>query len=119
MGVDAKDRAVVEMWNRRMELVLSHIGRYFQHTSEIFKTRIKQMPEVAEVAREATLAQMRMIDGFIARRRFIAGERYTIADITAMVALGLGAVVRLTVDLGLVNLTRWYSEVSARPSARA
>ena len=43
MGVDAKDRAVVEMWNRRMELVLfAHIGRYFQHTSEIFKTRIKQ-----------------------------------------------------------------------------
>ena len=42
-----------------MELVLfAHIGRYFQHTSEIFKTRIKQMPEVAEVAREAVLAQI-------------------------------------------------------------
>jgi glutathione S-transferase len=120
MGVDAKDRAVVEMWNRRMELVLfAHIGRYFQHTSEIFKTRIKQMPEVAEVAREAALAQMRMIDGFIAGRRFIAGERYTIADISAMVALGLGAVVGLTVDPGLANLTRWYGEVSERPSARA
>ena len=49
----------------------------------------------------------------------IAGERYTIADITAMVALGLGAVVGLTVDSGLANLTRWYGEVSARPSARA
>jgi glutathione S-transferase len=120
MGLDAKDRAVVEMWNRRMELVLfAHIGRYFQHTSEIFKTRIKQMPEVAEVAREAALAQMGMIDGLIAGRHFIAGERYTIADITAMVALGLGAVVGLTVDPGLVNLTRWYGEVSARPSARA
>ena len=120
MGVDAKDRAVVEMWNRRMELILfTHIGRYFQHSSEIFKTRIKQMPEVAEVAREAALAQMRMIDGFVAGRRFIAGERYTIADITAMVALGLGAVVGLTVDSGLANLTRWYGEVSARPSARA
>ena len=91
-----------------MELVLfAHIGRYFQHTSEIFKTRIKQMAEVAEVAREASLAQMRMIDGLIAGRRFIAGERYTIADITAMVALGLGAVVGPTVDSGLANLTRW------------
>ena len=120
MGVDAKDRAVVEMWNRRMELVLfAHIARYFQHTSEIFKTRIKQIAEVAEVAREASLAQMRMIDGLIPGRRFIAGERYTIADITAMVALGLGAVVGLTVDPGLANLTRWYGEVSARPSARA
>ena len=70
-------------------------------------------------ASEAALAQMRMIDGFIAGRRFIAGERYTIADITAMAALGLGAVVGLTVDSGLANLTHWYGEVSARPSARA
>src|SRR6516164_7134227 len=77
------------------------------------------MPEVAEVAREAALAQMRVIDGFIAGRRFIAGERYTIADITAMVALGLVAVVGLTVDPGLAHLTRWYGDVSARPSARA
>ena len=104
----APAEAVVEMLNRRKELVLfAHIGRYFQHTSEIFKTRIKQMPEVAEVPHEAALAQMRMIDGFVAGRRFIAGERYTIADITAMVALGLGAVVGPTVDSGLANLTRW------------
>jgi glutathione S-transferase len=59
----------------------------FPAHQRIFKTRIKQMPEVAEVAREAALAQRRMIDGFVAGRRFIAGERYTIADITAMVAL--------------------------------
>jgi glutathione S-transferase len=119
-GVDAKDRAIVEMWNRRMELVLfGHIGRYFQHTSEIFKTRIKQMPEVAEAAREAAVGQMRMLDGLIGARRFIAGERYTIADITALVAFGLGAVVGLTIDPGLANLTRWHGEVAARPSAKA
>ena len=62
MGINAVDRAVVEMWNRRMELVLfANIGRYFQHTGEFFATRIKQMPEVAEAARDASLAQMRMI----------------------------------------------------------
>jgi len=61
------------------------------------------MPEVAEVPREAALAQMRMIDGLIAGRHFISGERYTIADITAMVALGLGAVVGPTVDSGLAK----------------
>ena len=103
-----------------MELVLfAHIRRYLQHTSEIFKTRIKQMPEVAEVAREAALAQMRMIDGFVAGRRFIArralhGRRHH-GDGRARAR----AVVGLTADSGLANLTRWYGEVSARPSARA
>jgi glutathione S-transferase len=120
MGVDALERAVVEMWNRRMELSLfSQIGRYFQHTSEIFKTRIKQMPEVAEVARDAAQAQMQLLDRLIGDRRFIAGERYTIADITAMVALGLGEMAGLSIDPSLRNVTRWYGEVSARPSARA
>src|SRR6516164_5089828 len=80
-------------WNSSLGRV-----RKLQHTSDIFKTRIKQMPEVA---------------------KGVAGERYTIADITAMVALGLGAAVGLTVDPGLAHLTRWYGEVSARPSARA
>lgn len=120
MGVDAKDKAIVEMWNRRMELVLfANIGRYFQHTSEIFKTRLKQMPEVAEGAREAAAAQMRMLDGLIAARPFIAGARYTIADITALVAIGLGEAAGLQLDPGLNNLGRWYRDVMARPSAQA
>ena len=120
MGLDAVDRAVVEMWNRRMELVLfANIGRYFQHTSEIFTTRIKQMPEVAAVARDASLEQMRMIDGLIAGRPFIAGQRYTIADITAQVAIRLSEFAGLALDPANSNLARWYSEVSARPSAEA
>ena len=120
MGTDALDRALVEMWNRRMELALFiQIGRYFQHTSEIFKTRIKQMPEVAEVARDAAHAQLQLLDQLIGERPFIAGPRYTIADITAMVAIGLGEIAGLSIDPSLQNLTRWYREVSARPSARA
>ena len=120
MGVDAVDRAVVEMWNRRMELVLfANIGRYFQHTSDIFTTRIKQMPEVAEVAREASLEQMRMINGLIASRPFIAGQRYTIADITAQVAIRLSEFAGLALDPANINLARWYSDVTARASAEA
>jgi glutathione S-transferase len=120
LGIDAVDRAVVEMWNRRMELVLfANIGRYFQHTSEIFTTRIKQIPEVAEASRDASLAQMRLIDDLIASRPFIAGQRYTIADITAQVAIRLSEFAGLPLDPANNNLARWYSEVSARPSAEA
>jgi len=120
MGVDTVDRAVVEMWNRRMELELfRHIGSYFQHTHEIFKNRRRQLPAVAETSRETALARMRLIDGLIAERRFIAGERYTIADITAIVAFGLGEFAGLTIAPDMKNLLRWYADVSARPSAGA
>ena len=120
MGTDAVDRTLVEMWNRRMELTLfNQIARYFQHTSEFFKARLKQMPEVAEAARDAAQAQLQLLDRLIGDRPFIAGTRYTIADITAMVALGFGEMAGVSIDPALRNLTRWYSEVSARPSARA
>ena len=104
-----------------MELVLfAHIRRYLQHTSEIFKTRIKQMPEVAEVARERGGAGADAYDrrlhrrAPLYRRRALHGRRHH-GDGRARAR----AVVGLTADSGLANLTRWYGEVSARPSARA
>lgn len=120
MGVDTVDRARVEMWNRRMEMELfRHIAGYFQHTSEFFKNRIRQLPDVAASSKDTALARMRLVDGLIADRRFIAGERYTIADVTALCAFGLGAMAGLSIPADLENLTRWHAEVSARPSAKA
>ena len=120
MGVGPVDRALVEMWNRRMELELfRHIGTYFQHTSEIFKNRMRQLPEMAEAARETAAARMKLLDGLIAGRKFIGGERYTIADITALCAVDLGKFGGLEVDPTLSNIVGWYDRVSARPSARA
>ena len=62
---------------------------------------------------------MKLIDRLIAGRRFIAGDRYTIADISAQCAFGLGEFAGLTMDPALENLPRWYADVSSRPSARA
>lgn len=120
MGVDAADRARVEMWNRRMELeLMRNIGGYFQHTHELFKSRIRQLPEFAEQARTQAFSRMKLFDEMIGDRRFIAGDRYTIADITAQCALGIAEWVGLGLDPTLANLTRWYADVSSRPSAKA
>ena len=119
-GVDPLDRAAVEMWNRRMELeIFRHIGGYFVHTHEIFRNRIQQLPAYAEMSRAAAHGRMKLLDGLIEGRRFIAGDRYTIADITAQCAFGLGEMAGLPIDPALKNLARWHAEVSARPSAGA
>jgi glutathione S-transferase len=120
MGIGHLDRALVEMWNRRMELeMFRYIGSYFQHTNEIFKNRIQQIPEMAEWSQKTAVDRMQLLDRLMVDRRFIAGERYTIADITGLCAFGLAEFAGIRIDPSLTNLRRWHTEVSARASAKA
>ena len=120
MGTDAKDQAVVEMWQRRMELELfRHVTGCFQNTHDFFKGRIEQIPAFGEVCRKTARARLAWLDGDLANRPFIAGDRYTIADITALCALDFGRVVEIRIAPEQKNLLRWYESVSSRPSAKA
>jgi glutathione S-transferase len=120
MGVDARDKAEVEMWQRRMELNLfSTVAGCFRNTSEFFKGRIPQVPEYGEVCRQAAEKAFGMVDGFLADRKFIAGARYTIADITALVAVDFAKLIKLRISPEQKNLARWHEAVSSRPSAKA
>jgi glutathione S-transferase len=120
MGVDARDRAIVEMWQRRMEFeLLQTIANSFRHRHEFFKGRIPQVPEFAEVSRQTAERNLAWLDGVLADRPFIAGDRYTIADITALVAVDFGRVSKIRIQPEQKNLTRWYEAVSSRPSAKA
>ena len=62
---------------------------------------------------------MEYLDAELADREFIAGERYTIADITALVALDFTKPARIEIADDLVNLHRWYKSIKARPSSAA
>ena len=120
MGADAKDRALVEMWNRRMELELFiPIAQAFRNTSDFFKGRIPQVPEWGKVCKESALKRMEWLDNELANRQFIAGDRYTIADITALVAIDFGRPTDIRILPEQKNLARWYQTVSSRPSAKA
>jgi glutathione S-transferase len=120
MGVGAVDRAVVEMWNRRMEFeLLQTIAGVFRHTHEFFKGRVTQVPEFGEACRVAAPAKLEWLDRELADRSFIAGERYTIADITALCSIDFGRVSDIGIAPELKNLSRWYEAVSSRPSAKA
>src|SRR5262245_8701953 len=120
MGVDARDRAIVEMWQRRMEFeLLLPTANAFRHRHEFFKGRIPQVPEFAEVSRKAAENSLAWLNEVLADRSFIAGDRYTIADITALCSVDFGRVSKLRIQPEQKKLTRWYEAVSARPSAKA
>jgi glutathione S-transferase len=120
LGTSATDRALVEMWQRRMELELfRNVTGCFQNTHKFFAGRIQQVPEYGEVCRNAARARLAWLDGELASRPFVAGERYTIADITALCAIDFGRVSDIRIAPEQKHLQRWYDAVSTRPSAKA
>jgi glutathione S-transferase len=119
-GVGPPERALVDMWNRRMEFhVLMLVAQVFRNTSEFFKGRIPQVPQYAEVCRTAAEKSYAWLDEELANRRFIAGDRFTIADITALCGVDFGRVSKIRIQPEQKHLARWREEVSARPSAKA
>jgi glutathione S-transferase len=120
MGTDARDRGIVEMWNRRMEYEIALPAmQSFRNTHDFFKGRIPQVPEFGEVSKAWALKRLEWLDAELASREFIAGDRYTIADITAQVGIDFGRVTEIRIQPEQKNLQRWYDAVSSRPSAKA
>jgi len=120
MGTDARDRALVEMWQRRMELeVFVPITQVFRNGHPFFAGRIPQVAEYGEVCRKAAEARLAWLDTVLAEREFIAGDGFTIADITALCGIDFGRVSKIRIQPEHTHLARWHAAVSARPSAGA
>ena len=120
MGLDATDRAIVEMWLRRVEFEVAFpIFQAFRNTHDFFKGRITQVPEWGAACKKRAIQQLAWLDGELTDRPFVAGDRYTIADIALLVGIDFGRVSEIRIDPEHKNLTRWYGEVSSRPSAKA
>ena len=119
-GIDRLDRALVEMWNRRMELEILHpLTDAFIHTHPYWKGRRQQIPDYGKLAREIALQRMAWLDRELKDREFVAGTRYTVADITAQCALLLGKNTGTPIPDGMAQLARWFAAVTGRPTARA
>ena len=120
MGTDSRDRALVEMWNRRMELeVFTPIAQVFRNGHEFFEGRIEQVPEFGEVCRRSAEKRLAWLDQELSGREFIAGDRYTIADITAVCGIDFGRVSGIKIADDQKNLARWHQAVASRPSYSA
>jgi glutathione S-transferase len=120
MGRTPREVADIEMWTLRMDHELSQmIALAFIHSSDFYCGRIEQIPEVASWARGRALETMNWLNHELSGRRHIAGEDYTIADIVAQSAFVLGKAVGLRIPPDMTNLSRWFAEVTARPTARA
>jgi glutathione S-transferase len=119
-GVTPLEQATVEMWNRRVELVLlQSIGLVWVHGHPLTRSLLKQIPENVVPARARAADFFGLLDVELGKRPFIAGPSYSIADISALCTMDFGRFIELTPDPSLANLARWHADVSKRPSASA
>ena len=127
MGVDPADRAIVAEWQCRAERDgFLAVGEAFRNATPALKTRALpgandyvQIPALVERGRARTQAFLKLMNGRLAQCEFVAGERYTIADITTMIAVDFAGWIKLTIPDDCPHLRRWHQTVSGRPSAKA
>ena len=120
-GTGAKEAAIVEMWQRRVELhLLFPVAHVFRNSHPAMKEmEVPQVQAWAEANKPRVLEFLTLLDGELKGRRYIAGGRYSVADITGLVSIDFMKPAKLAVPETLGDLKRWHAEVSARPSAQA
>jgi len=119
-GVDALEIAQVEMWNRRIELgIYTSVQAVFRHGHPgMAKYEVPQVPQWAEVNKPRVEEFLQIMDAELAKHEFIAGNRYTVADITGLVAMDFMRAGKLSLGEQYRNVRRWYAALAARPSAK-
>jgi glutathione S-transferase len=118
-GKGAKERALVHMMQRRAEAgLLDAVAAYFHHATPGLGPHVEtcQNWERGEKQRERAVAFMRYLDAVLGERPYLAGDRFSMADITAFAGLAFAEFAEVAVPDGCANLEAWRARVAARPS---
>jgi len=127
LGTSDEERARILMWNSKVEQQgLWSVADAFRNSAKGLQGRAAtglvaypQIPELAERGRSKVEQFFRRIDDQLADNEFIAGKRFSIADISAMVVVDFSGWIKLSVPKDAENIQRWHKAVSARRSAAA
>ena len=120
IGTTPLERARVREIERICELgVLNAVATVFQNSHPFMAGRIKQSADAADMARTRLANTLRVLDTALAGRRFVAGDRPTIADCTLLAALEFAEFAGVPLDPAYANVARWYTAFKERPSAQA
>jgi Glutathione S-transferase len=121
LGRDGLERAQIEMWDRRVELMLMvPIAGWFRHGHPA-ATALEpvQCKEWSDMSGEATKKAADYFDKVLGQTPYVAGDRFTNADITLFICMGFAQYMRFKAWEGRENLSRWMDEMKTRPMAQA
>ena len=124
-GNDNKEQAIIDMWNRRIELdgflPLLHSVR---NKTSFFKgkvvpgtrTNINQSAEIVERGIEMYKILLDRIDPHLSKNKFLFGDKFSIADITGHFMFNLSNILKIDFEQNYKNIYRWKLEIESRPS---
>jgi glutathione S-transferase len=128
MGRDGREKARIEMWERRAyDEGMVGAAEAFRNAHPAFIDRglpgslepVAQIPALAERGRGRVSRFYRKFDEQLKENRFVAGDQFTVADITALCSVDFAKFVGIPVPQDCPSLARWHEEVGARPAAKA
>ena len=119
-GTTASEIAEIEMWNRRVEMILMPaIAAVWVHTHPFPAALPGRNVEWGESNRPRVVEGMRFFDGSLEGREYLAGSAFSAADILLLTTVDFAKFIGLEMPSECANLFRWHERVSARPSASA
>jgi len=116
MGRDPKEKALIEMWDRRVELMffIQFAGWFRNAHPAMAPLEVPQSPEAAAKSEKAAKKMVERLNEHLANHEFVAADRFSIADITLYISCGFCRVMKWTPQKELPNLGRWYDAMTAR-----
>lgn len=119
-GTTAREIAEIEMWNRRVEMILMPaIAAVWVHTHPFTAALPGRNVEWGESNRPRVVEGMRFFDGSLEGREYLAGSAFSAADSLLLTTVDFAKFIGLEMPSECANLLRWHERVSARPSASA
>jgi glutathione S-transferase len=121
IGETALERAVTRMWVRRLDLNIVEPlvnGFRFSQGLKLFQNRIRCIPQAADDLKKTAQEWLSRLDKMIEGRRFVVGERFSLADIFLFGFLDFGTTVGQPLNPGNRNIQAWYERMKDRPSTR-
>ncbi len=120
LGKTPLEKAQIMQWQQRAELYLfMQVGMCFQHSTGYFKDRMTPVPEYGKEAGINAQKFLQMLNKHLADNTYLAGDAFSIADITALAAIDFARVVKIRIQPEQVHLQRWYDLLQERESVSA
>jgi glutathione S-transferase len=119
-GLNATERGVIHMMQRRVEAnLMDAIANYFHHATNGLGFEAYQIPEWGEKQKEQAIATLNDLDKLLASQPYIAGDRFTVADITALAGVAFGGFCQIKIPETANHLQAWHDRMQQRPSFSA